>query len=152
MSEAQLTSFQVLIPITLALVAQRIHCTKYLRYPIVLSFCYLRYLTERIMLLDATVIFLVVLLAVCFHLLQTYLQLRHVPGPFLASLSDIWRWYTMNLPGHGEHMVQLHRKYGPFIRVGPHRVSTSDPSMIPIVFATTSPWEKVSNCALAASR
>ncbi|KAK3704440.1 hypothetical protein LTR37_013863 [Vermiconidia calcicola] len=48
----------------------------------------------------------------------------------------------MNKPGHGERMVQLHRKYGHIVRVGPNRVSTSDPAAVHITHGTRPVWEK----------
>lgn len=71
-------------------------------------------------------------------------RLRHVPGPRLAAVTNLWRFYMMNQLAYGERMVQLHRKYGHLVRLGPNRVSTSDPAAIPIVFGTSPVWEKVS--------
>lgn len=96
------------------------------------------------MLYHVAPVVLLLLAATLVHLLRTYFRLRHVPGPYLASLSNLWRLYTMNVPGHGERMVALHREHGPLVRIGPNRVSTSDASMISVVFATTEVWEKVS--------
>lgn len=39
-------------------------------------------------------------------------------------------------------MVQLHRKYGPLIRLGPTRVSCSDPDIVRVMFGTNPVWEK----------
>lgn len=32
------------------------------------------------------------------RLIHTYIRLRHVPGPALASWNDFWRLYAMNVP------------------------------------------------------
>ena len=94
--------------------------------------------------LTAFAISILILLGLA-HVVTTYTRLRHVPGPFAASFNDVWRLWAMNVPGYGERLVGLHRKYGPLIRLGPDRVSTSDASMIHVVFGTNPTWEKVSN-------
>ena len=90
-------------------------------------------------------VFSAVLLALVLfaYILQSYLRLRHVPGPFLAAFTDLWRFYAMNTKQHGERMIQLHRKYGPLIRTGPNCVSVSDPHAVQIVFGTSPVWQKV---------
>ena len=77
------------------------------------------------------------------HVLRSYTRLRHVPGPFVASFNDVFRLYFMNKPGYNERLVKLHRQYGPLIRLGPNRVSTSDASMVSVIFGTNPTWEKV---------
>ena len=90
-------------------------------------------------------VFAVILLLVLglVHVLHSYSRLRHVPGPFAARFNDLWRLYAMNVPGYGERLVKLHRQYGPLIRLGPNRVSTSDASMVSVIFGTNPIWEKV---------
>lgn len=81
------------------------------------------------------------------HEIRSYLRLRHVKAPtLLASFTDVWRWYIMNTKGYGEAMVRLHRKFGPLIRLGPNRVSTSDFTAIHGMFGTNPTWEKVRPC------
>lgn len=45
--------------------------------------------------------------------------LRKVPGPFLASFTDLW-WLciVLNKQQHLES-IRLHERYGPFVRIGP---------------------------------
>lgn len=78
-----------------------------------------------------------------FHLARTWRRLCHIPGPRLAAFSDLWRWYIMNSQGYGERMVQLHRRYGPVVRMGPDRVSVSDPAAVHVTHGTRPVWEKV---------
>lgn len=80
------------------------------------------------------------------RILDTYIRLRHVPGPFAAKFNDLWRLWAMNTPGYGERLVRLHRKYGPLIRLGPNHVSTGDASMVSMIFGTNPVWEKVRAC------
>ena len=54
--------------------------------------------------------------------------LRHVPGPFLASTTNIWR-LAVFLRGRQHHeYYDLHQKYGPLVRLGPDTVILSDPA------------------------
>lgn len=54
--------------------------------------------------------------------------LRHYPGPFLASGTRIWKlWVTWQT--HQETaFINLHKKYGPVVRVGPNELSFSRPT------------------------
>src|SRR4030088_528640 len=66
--------------------------------------------------------------------LRSYLRLRHVPGPFLASLTNIPRlsWVLSNR-AHDIH-IALHKKYGPLVRFGPNMVSVQDPAEISTIY------------------
>lgn len=51
-----------------------------------------------------------------FHPLARY------PGPALASLTNIWKaYYVYRLEFH-EKLVDLHKKYGPVVRIGPNHL------------------------------
>lgn len=53
--------------------------------------------------------------------------LRKYPGPFLASISRLWKVRsTASGRTHLEH-IALHRKYGPVVRIAPNEVSVSSP-------------------------
>lgn len=66
--------------------------------------------------------------------------LGQFPGPFPAKLSKIWalaqavksrlQWYHVN--------VDLHRKYGDFVRTGPRELSVTDPKAISLIYGFTS--------------
>jgi cytochrome P450 len=86
------------------------------------------------------------------YILQQYLKLSHVPGPFLARFSGVWlvsKFY------HKEKFtliaLDLDKKYGPVVRYGPRSVLLSDPAAIPIVYGSSKPWRKVSNPILKLS-
>jgi hypothetical protein len=61
-------------------------------------------------------------------LIQSYISpLRSVKGPFLARFTRLW-YFSRVLHGSFEvENIQLHRKYGPVVRLGPdlYRVSMS---------------------------
>ncbi|RDW83071.1 hypothetical protein BP5796_04562 [Coleophoma crateriformis] len=66
--------------------------------------------------------------------------LHNFPGPFAARLSKFWclsqaaasgmRWHRVN--------VQLHEKYGDYVRTGPRELSISDPRAIPHILGFSS--------------
>lgn len=65
--------------------------------------------------------------------------LRDIPGPFLASLSDLWLFFhCVRRKGNQDYL--LHRKYNtPLLRLGPNTVSVSDPDAIRIIYG----WKRV---------
>lgn len=53
--------------------------------------------------------------------------LRKYPGPFLASITRLWKMgSTMTGRTHLDH-IELHRRYGPVVRIAPNEVSVSSP-------------------------
>ncbi|KAL2130571.1 hypothetical protein VTI74DRAFT_6216 [Chaetomium olivicolor] len=53
--------------------------------------------------------------------------LRAYPGPFLASISRLWKVLsTASGHTHLDH-IALHRRYGPVVRIAPNEVSLSSP-------------------------
>jgi len=54
-------------------------------------------------------------------------QLYKYPGPFLASISRAWKVIS-TARGHTEHdFIDLHRKYGPVVRIAPNELSFASP-------------------------
>lgn len=60
--------------------------------------------------------------------------LRNIPGPFLASISNLDRIWSCLRGQQMNYHLQLHSKYGPLVRVGPNHVSFADGSLIPTVY------------------
>ncbi|EXJ60076.1 cytochrome P450 oxidoreductase [Cladophialophora yegresii CBS 114405] len=60
--------------------------------------------------------------------------LRGIPGPPVAAYTKLWRLYDV-WRGHA-HMtaIDIHKEYGPVVRIGPSHVSISDPSVIPVIY------------------
>ncbi|KAI0201182.1 cytochrome P450 [Astrocystis sublimbata] len=53
--------------------------------------------------------------------------LRSIPGPFLASCSRLWKVKSaMSENSQWEH-INLHKKYGPVVRIAPNEVSFASP-------------------------
>ncbi|KLU89170.1 hypothetical protein MAPG_08144 [Magnaporthiopsis poae ATCC 64411] len=61
--------------------------------------------------------------------------LRRLPGPFLASFSRLWKFRsTYSMRTHLDH-IELHQKYGPFVRVAPDEVSVASPEAARLVLS-----------------
>ena len=77
------------------------------------------------------------------HLLRTWARLRSVPGPLWASISDLprlyWVWTRKPFLKH----VELHKKYGKLVRLGPNMVSVADPGEIKNIYGFNYDFNKV---------
>ena len=69
-------------------------------------------------------------------------SLRHVPGPFLASFSNLWKLTAAWDEDMPEKNIAVHRKYGPVVRIGHNTVSVSDPSALSTIYSFQA-WNKV---------
>jgi hypothetical protein len=60
--------------------------------------------------------------------------LSHIPGPFIASISNFWKisaaWHE-EMP---QRNIALHRKYGSLVRIGPNMISVDDPSALSTIY------------------
>lgn len=82
-------------------------------------------------------------------LFRRYRKLSHVPGPFLASLTDFWRAYHQNAGNHAAFSLKVHEKYGPVVRVGPNTVHVNDARAIPAIYTNHGEFPKVGNGDMA---
>lgn len=86
----------------------------------------------------------VLAIAAIVHYTISYFQsgLRKVPGPLSAGVSNLHRmWHCLC----GNQMLQhldLHRRYGPVVRIGPTCVSISDGQHIPLLYTTSGGFPK----------
>ncbi|KAI0115580.1 cytochrome P450 [Nemania sp. FL0031] len=55
--------------------------------------------------------------------------LRSIPGPFFASCTRLWKLRSVVSENTQWDHVDLHRKYGPVVRIGPNEVSFSSPQV-----------------------
>jgi hypothetical protein len=90
-------------------------------------------------------------LAICFVGLIAYLLnnrfgtgLNHVPGPFWASFTDIYRLYKVWGRRAEQWHIRLHQTYGPFVRIGPRTVICSDNRTAKKIYALNAGYVKVS--------
>jgi benzoate 4-monooxygenase len=61
--------------------------------------------------------------------------MRDVPGPFLAKFSDFWLGRVAALGHRSEVVHELHKRYGPLVRIAPNHVSVADPTALQIIYA-----------------
>ena len=78
-----------------------------------------------------------------------YRRLQSIPGPPLASLTDLWRAYHQNASNWTNTLRQLHEKYGPFVRLGPNTVSVSDAAAVSTIYSMHGEFKKASLNGLA---
>ena len=73
---------------------------------------------------------------------RTLHPLRHIPGPFWASVTRIW-YVAASGNGDLEHVQRaLHKRYGPLVRIAPNEVICADPEAIKKIYPTQSPLTK----------
>ncbi|KAK0466882.1 cytochrome P450 monooxygenase [Desarmillaria tabescens] len=84
-----------------------------------------------------TVIATVIVLAILVHLVPYLIdshRLRSYPGPLVAKFSDAWLG-SVGYHGHlSEVVYDLHRKYGPFVRIAPDHISVALSDAEPLVY------------------
>ena len=70
--------------------------------------------------------------------------LRRFPGPFGARISSLWLSTQLKNGNAHKKMLELHRQYGPFIRIGSSDLAISHPLGVPGVYGQGSPCRKAS--------
>ncbi|KAF2092557.1 cytochrome P450 oxidoreductase [Rhizodiscina lignyota] len=87
------------------------------------------------------------ILTVCM-IIGRFFYRRHVspladlPGPFLASGSRLWKFWSV-LRGHTEtDKVNMHKKYGPIVRLGPDEVAFASPNAAADILAVGKGYTK----------
>lgn len=71
-----------------------------------------------------------ILLWYVFSTAVSWYRLRHIPGPFFASISNFWMVRVSTSTKQSDIFEQLGRDYGPLIRIGPNQIITSDPDFL----------------------
>ncbi|KAL3482853.1 cytochrome P450 [Aspergillus germanicus] len=77
-------------------------------------------------------------------LLIDYLRssLRNVPGPFWAEFSNLWLVYHTRQGRMHRKIIEVHEKYGPLVRLGPHEISTADIDSLRIIYGAGNDFRK----------
>lgn len=70
--------------------------------------------------------------------------LRHVPGPSLAKVTELWRTRRYMLGNWHQDILDLHNRYGPVVRISPNEVSIVDRDALVTVFGHGKGTRKVS--------
>ncbi|KAI5810819.1 pisatin demethylase [Pyronema omphalodes] len=63
-----------------------------------------------------------------------YNHLSDLPGPFWASITNLYRFFDQWTWTPHLHQIFLHKRYGTFVRYGPNVVSISSAEAIPIIY------------------
>ena len=77
---------------------------------------------------------------ICAYLVS---PLKHIPGPFLAKFTDLWRLLDVYQGETQLTQQALHRKYGVAVRMGPNCVSLSDPRLLNTIYSKRVEFLKV---------
>ncbi|KAK0202468.1 cytochrome P450 monooxygenase [Desarmillaria ectypa] len=80
-----------------------------------------------------TIIVLAVLIHLAPYLIDSH-RLRLYPGPLLAKFSDVWLAFVAYKGHRSEVVHDLHRKYGPFVRIAPNHISVALSDAQPLVY------------------
>ncbi|KAI9743076.1 MAG: hypothetical protein M1818_003371 [Claussenomyces sp. TS43310] len=76
--------------------------------------------------------------AVLFLSVATYRRFFHrcraFPGPFWASITKFWAFYTVNTGEYHRVVRKLHQKHGDFVRVGPREIDICNVEAITPIF------------------
>ncbi|KAL3436984.1 cytochrome P450, partial [Aspergillus tetrazonus] len=70
--------------------------------------------------------------------------IAHFPGPRLAALTVMYEFYWEAIR-HGQftfHIGELHKKYGPIVRISPTELHVNDPEYYEVIYSRDSPRNK----------
>lgn len=90
-------------------------------------------------------VFLLVLLAFYIIYVRFFTGISHIPGPLLASVSNLWKMNAAWRKEMPQRNIALHRKYGSLVRIGPDMISVDDPAALNIIYGFKPIYLKVSN-------
>jgi cytochrome P450 len=84
------------------------------------------------------------IIALVFRAISTRYRhdLRKIPGPFLASFTNLDRIWSCALGKQMDYHLSLHAKYGRLVRVGPNHVSVSDGQSIQQLYSISTKFYK----------
>ncbi|KAK4460477.1 cytochrome P450 [Cladorrhinum samala] len=109
-------------------------------------------LFDSLLLFSGAVLFSTVAIAlwcVVSYLLNT--PLRRYPGPRLAALTNLWRFRCMRGGNYHKVTGELHKKYGPVVRVGPNVLDIDYPELLKTVFGISGEWRKTESVLASSS-
>jgi hypothetical protein len=98
-----------------------------------------------------------VLLLSCVQLVRTRYRkgLSAIPGPFIASFSNLWKLNAVYKGDMPRRNIAIHEKYGPVVRIGPNHVSFASPQGFQTIHGSRQAFAKVDindtfRCSLSA--
>lgn len=83
-----------------------------------------------------------------FQLLRTRYRkgLRHIPGPLVASFSNLWKVIAVHNGDMPRRNMAVHKKYGRVVRIGPKHVSFENPQAFFTIHGSRQAYAKVARC------
>lgn len=69
--------------------------------------------------------------------------LQRYPGPFLASLTDWWRFFDVLGRSPEVTHIKLHKKHGDVVRLGPNVLSFANPAALRTIYGLNKGFVKV---------
>lgn len=99
-----------------------------------------------LMAFSAQHIFIVVLPIIIYYFTRNYLTpgVCAVPGPFLAKISNIWRFFDVANGSAEVTLYKLHRRHRDYVRLGPNVVSVWNLDALKIIYGINRGYKKVS--------
>ncbi|KAI1288713.1 cytochrome P450 [Xylaria venustula] len=96
---------------------------------------------SRLRIGDAITSILIILFV---YLIRTryYHGLNKIPGPFIASITSLWKWQVVWRERMPFINTELHEKYGPLVRIGPNHVSASSAEAIQVIHRSRTGFTK----------
>lgn len=94
------------------------------------------------------------------HFVLTWQRLRTIPGPLLARFTDLYRLLVVWRRNSHDTYLELHKKHGDLVRIGPNCVSISKPEVINTIYGISvkapksdfySVWQNIVNGKRTAS-
>lgn len=83
-----------------------------------------------------------------YQLYRTYSRLKHIPGPFIAKFTNLYRFILARRGFLHLYLDVAHKRYGPAVRFGPNLVCICDPEAIPTIFNHRGGFPKACNLRL----
>lgn len=74
--------------------------------------------------------------------LFTWWRLRHIPGPLVAKFSYLWLGRTTHSGKQYYVHRELHKNYGPLVRIGPKYIITDEPDIIRTISSARSSYHR----------
>ena len=74
-----------------------------------------------------------------------YHGLHIYPGPRLAAYTNWWRFYDAAQRSSQVTMINLHKKHGDVVRLGPNVLSFADPAAVKEIYGLNKGYTKVAN-------
>ena len=74
---------------------------------------------------------------------RSYHGLQKYPGPFVASLTDWWRFFDVLGRRPETTHIKLHRQHGDIVRLGPNVLSFADPKALKTIYGLNKGFTKV---------